>query len=133
MFQDISSKKKFLKFFFPLTDRKILQINYVNSWFLTISQTQLKFSKKICSGMHFEVLSTKYVNFNHFRQFFENFVLKISLFLAIFLEFFVLGNNHTLQDPLYTRSITLILCIERNKKIRFQTNSTCKFATWTWH
>ena len=36
--------------------------------------------------------------------------------MAIFLEFFVLGNNHTLQDPLYTRSITLILCIERNKK-----------------
>ena len=52
--------------------------------------------------------------------------------MAIFLEFFVLENNHTLQDPLYTRSITLILCIERNKKIRFQTNSTCKFASWTW-
>ena len=34
MFQDISSKKKI---FLP-TDRKILQINCVNSWFLTISQ-----------------------------------------------------------------------------------------------
>ena len=53
-------------------------------------------------------------------------------FLAIFLEFFILGNNHTLQDPLYTRSITLILCRERNKKIRFHIKSfanrleTCK-------
>ena len=37
--------------------------------------------------MHFEVLSTKYVNFNHFRQFFENFVLKISLFWQFFLSF----------------------------------------------
>ena len=37
MFQDNSSKKK-LKFFSLPTDRKILQINYVNSWFLTISQ-----------------------------------------------------------------------------------------------
>merc|ERR1712102_174551 len=66
--------------------------------------------------MHFEVLSTKYVNFNNFRQFFENFAIKFLFFLAIFLEFFVLGNNHTLQEPLYTRSNTLILCIERNKK-----------------
>ena len=65
----------------------------------------------------------------------DNF-LKILLqnfsFLAIFLEFFGLGNNHTLQDPLYTRSITLILCRERNKKIRFHIKSfanrleTCK-------
>ena len=65
----------------------------------------------------------------------DNF-LKILLqnfsFLAIFLEFFVLENNHTLQDPLYTRSITLILCRERNKKIRFHIKSfanrleTCK-------
>ena len=53
-------------------------------------------------------------------------------FLAIFLEFFVLRNNHTLQGPLYTRSITLILSRERNKKIRFHIKSfanrlaTCK-------
>ena len=58
---------------------------------------------------------------------FWKFCYKISLFLAIFLEFFVLGNNHTLQDPLYTRSITLILCIERNKKIRLHIKS---FANW---
>ena len=66
--------------------------------------------------MHFEVLSTKYVNFNNFRKFYENFVIKFLFFLAIFLEFFGFGNNHTLQEPLYTRGIALILCIERNKK-----------------
>ena len=37
-FHDISSKKIFFEFFSQPTDRKILQINYVNSWFLTISQ-----------------------------------------------------------------------------------------------
>ena len=31
MFHDISSKKNFLKFFSLPTDRKILQVNYVNS------------------------------------------------------------------------------------------------------
>ena len=37
--------------------------------------------------MHFEVLSTKYVNFNHFRQFFENFVIKFLFFWQFFLSF----------------------------------------------
>ena len=82
-------------------------------------------------GIHFEVLSTKYMNFNNFRQILEFFFTKF-LFFGNFLEFFILGNNHTLQDPLYTRSITLILCRERNKKIRFHIKSfanrleTCK-------
>ena len=37
--------------------------------------------------MHFEVLSTKYVNFNNFRQFFENFVIKFLFFWQFFLSF----------------------------------------------
>ena len=45
------------------------------------------FQKKICSGMHFEVLSTKYVNFNNFRPFFENFVTKFLFFWQFFLSF----------------------------------------------
>ena len=69
--------------------------------------------------MHFEVLSTKYVTFNHLRWFFENFVTKFLFFLAFFLEFFGLGNNLNLQDHYYTRTITLILGIERNKKSDF--------------
>ena len=71
----------------------------------------------------------KFLRINKLNSWF--FGLKILLqnfsFLAIFLEFFILGNNHTLQDPLYTRSITLILCIERNKKIRLHFKS---FANW---
>ena len=39
--------------------------------------------------MHFEVLSTKYVNFNNFRQFFENFVIKFLFFWQFFLSFLV--------------------------------------------
>ena len=37
--------------------------------------------------MHFEVLSTKYVNFNHFRQLFENFFKKFLFFGQFFLSF----------------------------------------------
>ena len=44
---------------------------------------------------------------------------KISPFWAFFLEFFGLGNNLTLQDHYYTRTISLILGIERNKKSDF--------------
>ena len=51
---------------------------------------------------------------------------KISPFWAFFLEFFSLGNNLTLQDHYYTRAITLILGIERNKKIIFQWGFSCK-------
>ena len=51
---------------------------------------------------------------------------KISPFWAFFLEFFGLGNNLTLQDHYYTRAITLILGIERNKKIIFQWGFSCK-------
>ena len=61
--------------------------------------------------MHFEVLSTKYANINHFRLFFWKFCYKISLFWAFFLEFFGLGNNLALKAPHYTRTTTLILCI----------------------
>ena len=43
--------------------------------------------QKNCSGMHFEVLSTKFVNYNHFRQFFENFVIKFLFFWQFFLSF----------------------------------------------
>ena len=39
--------------------------------------------------------------------------------MAIFLEFFGLRNNLTLQEPLYTRNITPILYTERNKKKSF--------------
>ena len=51
---------------------------------------------------------------------------KISPFWAFFLEFFGLGNNLTLQDHYYTRAITLILSMERNKKIIFQWGFSCK-------
>ena len=39
--------------------------------------------------MHFEVLSTKYANINHFRWFFENFVTKFLFFGHFFLSFLV--------------------------------------------
>ena len=39
--------------------------------------------------MHFEALSTKYVNFNHFGWFFENFVTKFLFFWQFFLSFLV--------------------------------------------
>ena len=39
--------------------------------------------------MHFKVSSTKYLNFNHFRQFFENFVTKFLFFWQFFLSFLV--------------------------------------------
>ena len=74
----------------------------------------------------------KICEFQPFWMIFWKFCNKISLFLAIFLEFFGLRNNLTLQEPLYTRNITPILYTERNKKIIFQTSSTCKFASWTW-
>ena len=51
---------------------------------------------------------------------------KISTFWEFFLEFFGLENKLTLQDHYYTRAITLILGIERNKKIIFQWGFSCK-------
>ena len=39
--------------------------------------------------MHFEVLSTKYANINHFRWFFWNFVTKFLFFGRFFLSFLV--------------------------------------------
>ena len=61
----------------------------------------------------------KICEFQPFWMIFWKFCNKISLFLAIFLEFFGLRNNLTLQEPLYTRNISPILYTERNKKNHF--------------
>ena len=89
------------------------------------------FWKKLMRDAFWSIIY-KICEFQPFWMIFWKFCNKISLFLAIFLEFFGLRNNLTLQEPLYTRNISPILYTERNKKIIFQTSSTCKFASWTW-
>ena len=82
--------------------------------------------------MHFEALSTKYVNFNHFGWFFENFVTKFLFFWQFFLSFLV-WEIILLSKNLSILGILHLSYTQREiKKIIFQTSSTCKFASWTW-
>ena len=82
--------------------------------------------------MHFEALSTKYVNFNHFGWFFENFVTKFLFFWQFFLSFLV-WEIILLSKNLSILGIFHLSYTQREiKKIIFQTSSTCKFASWTW-
>ena len=90
------------------------------------------FWKKNWWGMHFEALSTKYVNFNHFGWFFENFVTKFLFFWQFFLSFLV-WEIILLSKNLSILGIFHLSYTQREiKKIIFQTSSTCKFASWTW-
>ena len=44
------------------------------------SQKKFKLTEFFCYGMHFEVLSTKYVKINNFRQFFKKIATKFLIF-----------------------------------------------------
>ena len=76
------------------------------------------FWKKLMRDAFWSIIY-KICEFQPFWMIFWKFCNKISLFLAIFLEFFGLRNNLTLQEPLYTRNISPILYTERNKKNHF--------------
>ena len=72
--------------------------------------------------MHFEVLSTKYVNFNHFRQFFENFVTKFLFFWQFFSSFLV-WETIIPSKALFRLEVLHLSYAQRGiKKFKFQTS-----------
>ena len=83
-------------------------------------------------GVNFKALSKKYVNFNNFGQFFLKFVTKFSNFWKISLSFLVWETILTSKNLFWLEIFPLSYKERRIKKIEFQTNSTCKFASWTW-
>ena len=79
--------------------------------------------------MHF-VLSTKYVNFNHFRRFFVNFIAKISLFWQFFLSFLVWETIIPLKNQNFqAKSHEFSLFIRKNLNIFYIKSFANRLAT----
>ena len=80
--------------------------------------------------MHFEVLSTKYVNFNNFRQFFENFVIKFLFFWQFFLSFLVWETIIPLKNQNFqAKSHEFSLFIRKNLNIFYIKSFANRLAT----
>ena len=90
------------------------------------------FCSNFWRGVNFKALSKKYVNFNNFGQFFLKFVTKFPNFWKISLSFLVWETILTSKNLFWLEIFPLSYKERRIKKIEFQTNSTCKFASWTW-
>ena len=109
-------------------------------WFIQIRETGFSvfrweksyFCSNFWGGVNFKALSKKYVNFNNFGFFFLKFVTKFHNFWKISLSFLVWETILTSKNLFWLEIFPLSYKERRIKKIEFQTNSTCKFASWTW-